>query len=202
LTNEERLSREKILTVVSVLYGEGYIDGMERVIAQYDLHEFGPAAGEQMSRALDRRLELVDKAVENAKGQLDRRIAELVDKGLPQNIIMTEAVRAADEIAETKAELIREMEFGTARLEGAKAVVDESGRDYLLRFPHFDLNAGEKEECPICTAIRQGAPYTPAQAEALGYPSLPHPGCDHGWVIVLGEKELTRTEAHPPRISA
>ena len=73
--------------------------------------------------------------------------------------------------------------------------MDAGGIAHTWRFPHFDLG-GEHEECAICTAIRERAPYTTEEAEAEGFPSYPHPNCDHGWVLVP-QGELSKPEAFP-----
>ena len=80
---------------------------------------------------------------------------------------------------------------------GRGALVGESGEKYEWRFPHFELGSPGHIECPICKPIREGSPYTVEMAEALGFPGVPHPNCDHGWVLVpLGAD--ARTEEFPP----
>jgi hypothetical protein len=149
-----------------------------------------------MPEKLEIRLDLVDQAIASYRKMIGAKALKLRESGLSDQQIDVELNDYARSIADSRGEIIAEMEHAQAKLDGAGRVLDEAGVTYEWRFPHFDLGASHIE-CAICAAIREKAPYTQAEAEANGFPSHPHPNCDHGWVIVpVGEDTLT--EQFPP----
>jgi hypothetical protein len=190
--------RDRLVTLVSSIYAEGYTEGMMQAAAEYDIRGLIPEAAVRMKGTLKTRIDLVTAAVDKYIDLIERRARDLRAAGLSGDMLFAEVSSYAQHLADSKSEIISEMEFAEARLDGAGHLVDESGMAYEWRFPHFDIGRPGHEECPICEAIRDGAPYTQEEAEAEGFPSFPHPGCDHGWVMApLGEP--SRTEAFPPR---
>lgn len=195
---KEEREREaaRIRNVISSLYADGFADGASTVATAYGLEHVIPRAGVTMPEGLSVRLDLVDDAVNTYRKLVGKKGEELAAKGLDAVQLEAELVAYANKLAEDRSVIIAEMEHAQAKLDGAGNVMDEAGVAYEWRFPHFDLGKPH-EECPICEAIREKAPYTQAEAEENGFPSHPHPGCDHGWVIVpVGEDTLT--EKFPP----
>lgn len=195
---KEKVAKERarLLGVVTAIYADGFADGMSQVAYTYQLSDAVPPAGTAMARTLKPRLGLVEDAVESYVEMVRNKGADLVARGIEGPRLEAELTAYARNLADRRGEIIAEMEHAQAKLDGAGRVLDEAGVPYEWRFPHFDL--GPKHvECLICKAIREGAPYTQEEAEENGFPSHPHPGCDHGWVIVpVGEDTLT--EQFPP----
>ncbi len=194
VTREERA---RLLRLIAGIYSDGYAEGMGRAATEYDLQGLIPAAGQKMPRQLEERLSLVEAAVDKYLVALERKGNELAHQGLTGEVLYAEVLRYAQDLAQSRGQMIAELEFAQARMDGAKNIVDESGMPHEWRFPHFELASPGHEECEICEAIREGSPYTTEEAEMDGFPSVPHANCDHGWVLVP-KGEPTRTEAFPP----
>lgn len=188
--------RKRILGIVSSIYAEGYADGVSQAAVTYHLQDHVPGAGLAMGDKLGIRLDLVDDALNSYRRMVGVKAEKLREAGLDPMQVQVALTDYARNLADSRGDIIAEMEHAQAKLDGAGKVMDEAGVKYLWRFPHFDLGTPHME-CPICEEIRRGAPYTQGQAEDEGFPSHPHPGCDHGWVIVpVGEDTLT--EQFPP----
>lgn len=187
--------RRRIRELVAVIFAQGYFEGMDQVSMRYELDRLIPNAGASMPEKLKIRLQLVEEAVDMYLKLVRKKAVELRGRGMMGNELYAEVAGYARRLATDRSEVISEMEYATGRVQGAGAMLDESGMEYEWRFPHFDLGTNH-EECPICEAIRERAPYTTEEAQEEGFPSYPHPGCDHGWVVEpVGEP--TRTEEHP-----
>lgn len=191
-----RQERGRIRALVTDIFVEGYTDGVTRVATRYGLEDAIPGAARSMGGRVSARLDLVDKAIDSYLEAIEQKARGLRAAGIEGTRLFEEVTRYADHLAANKAELIAKTEWATARFNGAKEIVDESGEPFEWRFPHFDNSGQEHEECEICEAIREGGPYTTEEAEDNGYPDLPHLNCDHGWVLVP-KGEQTRTEEHP-----
>lgn len=187
---------KRIKRLVGSIYADGFSSGVEQAATRFELEGAIPDAGASMPKSLKVRLDLVDQAVQSYVERLEAKAAEFRAQGVTGPQLAAEVHRYATELARDKGQLISEMEFAQARMDGAGAIVNESGEEFEWRFPHFDLATPGHEECPICQAIRDGGPYSSDEAEAEGFPTVPHPNCDHGWVLVP-KGELTRTEEHP-----
>lgn len=193
---KQRLERERILRLVGSIYAEGFSSGAAQTAYAYQLPDVLPAVGISMPEKLGIRLDLVDDAIASYRKMIGAKAAKLREEGLEGDRLEAELTAYASKIADNRGEIIAEMEHAQAKLDGAGRVLDEAGVTYEWRFPHFDLGPPHVE-CVICAAIREKAPYTQSEAEANGFPSHPHPKCDHGWVIVpVGEDTLT--EQFPP----
>lgn len=193
---KRRLERERILGIVSSIYAEGYSSGVADAAITYHLQDHIPAVGIAMEDKLGIRLDLVDDAMNSYRKMVAVQAAKLREKGMEEQQLEVELTAYARNLADNRGEIIAEMEHAQAKLDGAGRVMDEAGVAFEWRFPHFDLGTPHME-CAICEAIREGAPYTQKEADEEGFPSHPHPGCDHGWVIVpVGEDTLT--EQFPP----
>lgn len=193
MTQEER---SRILEAVANIYAEGYLEGIDLVSSEYELQHLVEAAAIRMSAALEIRLELVEQSMARYVEAIERKAAELRRVEMPEEQVLAETLVYAQRLTQRHADVITQTEFSKGRMDGAKSIMDETGEDYEFRFPHFDIMTPGHEVCPICEGIASGSPYTPEQAETLGYPDVPHPNCDHGWVIVP-KGEMTRTEEHP-----
>jgi hypothetical protein len=192
----DKEQRERLHRLVASIYVDGFSEGMSQLANEYGLHGLIPDAGATMPSQLKERISLVDKAVDSYVTILEHKVEALRASGLTGQQLYAGALHEAEHLAQSKAEVIVSVEHASARLDGAGAVLDESGMPHEWRFPHFDLGS-DHDECPICEEIRQGAPYTQAQAEERGFPDYPHPHCDHGWVLVP-KGEPTKTEEYPP----
>lgn len=189
------VERGRIRDIVGTIYASGYSAGVEQIASAYDLFHEVEGAADAMAGVLKERLSLVDKAVDGYLKLVERKAKELAEQGLDRNVQLVELTRYATNLADNKSAIISEMEYAQARLDGAGRLLDEAGQTYEWRFAHFDLGP-DHEECVICEAIREKNPYTQDEAEAEGFPSYPHPGCDHGWVVVpTGEQTLTEQNA-------
>jgi hypothetical protein len=195
--------RGRIHDVVTAIYADGYAAAVSRVADEYELFEFVRGATERIGGAVSARLDLVDKAVESYIDLLEKKAREIRATGARPERVFAEVEQYARYLAEDKGQLVAEMEWAKGSLDGAGNIVDESGEAFEWRFPHFETAAPDHEECEICEAIREGSPYSTAEAEANDYPDLPHPNCDHGWVLVPKGEE-SRTEEFPqgPALSA
>lgn len=189
LTPEEE---KRILDLATLIYVAGYTDGMVLVADEYGLRSAIPGAGARMEGPLEIRMDLVSQAIDGYVKLIEKKAAELAAKGLSGEILMHEVTSYARQLADNKAQVIAQMEFAQAKLDGAGNVLDESGLKYQWRFPHFNTGRPGHEVCDICEAIAAGSPYTAEEAEEEGFPEVAHPNCDHGWVVVpLGERTLT-----------
>lgn len=189
--------RERLRRTVANIYSEGYTEGMTQAAEEYDLGRHIPNAGARMEKPLKQRLTLVDAAVDSYIKLVEKKQKALAASSLTPDQQWAELSAYAQRLADSKSEIIAEMEFAEARLDGAGNLMDESGVEYEWRFPHFELGRPGHEECPICAAIRDDGPYTQEEAEAQGMPSFPHLNCDHSWVLTP-KGEITRTEEFPP----
>ena len=182
--------RERFRSLVSRIYSEGYSEGALQAANEYDLRDKIPDASVRMEKPLKQRLSLADKAVDDYIKLIERRTDKLRGQGLSGDMLFAQVTNYAQHLADSKAEIIAEMEFAEARLDGAGHIMDEAGIKYEWRFPHHpELGRPGHVECAVCAAIRTGAPYTQSEAEAKGFPFFPHPHCDHLWVITpVGEK--------------
>lgn len=189
--------RKRIRSAAASIYADGFASGMEQAASSYQVPDAVPRAGIAMPSKLEVRLDLVDDAVDSYVKMVSRKADSLRAAGVTGQQLEVELTTYARNLADNRGEIIAEMEHAQAKLDGAGRVLDEAGIAHEWRFPHFDLGRPH-EECVICEAIRERAPYTQSEAEAEGFPSHPHPGCDHGWVIVpVGEDTLT--EQFPPK---
>jgi hypothetical protein len=190
--------KRRVRDLVSAMYSDGYSDGLARVASRWpdEMAPHVPEAARRMGGKVSVRLDLVDKAIDSYIESVERKAVGLRAAGISGTRLFEEVTRYAEHLATNKGELIAQMEWAKGRLDGAGTLVDESGEKFEWRFPHFETADPEHEECAICEAIRERAPYSTEDAEGEGYPDLPHPNCDHGWVLVPKE-ELTRTEEHP-----
>lgn len=193
MTQEERT---RILEAVANIYAAGYAEGIDLVAGEYQLHDLIPDASLKMPKALEIRLDMVDKSMDRYVEAIERKVTELRRTEIPEEQVVAEAVNYARSLTQRHAETIAQVEYSKGRMDGAKSIMDESGEEYEFRFPHFDLMTPGHEVCPICEVIAENSPYTPEEAESHGYPDIPHPNCDHGWVLVP-KGEMTRTEEFP-----
>ena len=195
---ERREERQRILNLVAAMYAEGFADGIERVVSRWPdrMAQHAIPATDRLGGKVSVRLDLVGKAVDSYLKAVEEHAVALRAAGVEGTQLLEAVTGYADRLANDKAALIAKTEWATARMDGAGTIVDESGEEFEWRFPHFETASPEHEECLVCEAIRQGSPYSTAAAEAEGYPNLPHPNCDHGWVLVP-KGEATRTEQFP-----
>lgn len=193
---EEERRKDRFMAVIAWLYSDGYAEGSSRVAAEYG---FDPkvvaGAAEVMEDRLRVRIRILEESLKTYSTKIEERAAELRADGATAAELEIKLNAFADDLANKKAPKIAEIEHGTGRIHGAAETMNESGEEFEWRFPHFDLGR-DHDECPVCEAIREGAPYTAEEAEAEGFPDLPHPNCDHGWVIVPKGQE-TQTEQFP-----
>lgn len=189
--------RQRIRTLTSAIYADGYGDGMGQLASKLDLNQHVPNAALRMEPRLKVRMDFVDQAVDSYIEAVERKSVELRAEGLRGDQLMHEVRSFAERLATDKAQLVAQIEHASGRFNGAGDLVSESGEEFEWRFPHFELGSADHEECPVCEAIREGSPYSTEEAEEEGFPDVPHPNCDHGWVIVPKGAE-TRTEAFPP----
>jgi hypothetical protein len=190
--------KRRVRELVAAMYAEGFTDGLDRVVSRWPeaMAPHVPAASRSLGGKVSARLDLVDKAVDSYLEAIERKAVVLRAAGVEGARLFEEVTRFAEHLATNKGELIAQMEWAKGRLDGAGTLVDESGEEFEWRFPHFETADPDHEECPICQAIRERSPYSTAEAEDEGYPDLPHPHCDHGWVLVP-KSDLSRTEAYP-----
>jgi hypothetical protein len=193
---EEKRRKEKFLSVIAWLYADGYAEGSSRVASSYGFEpKVVAAAADSMEDRLRLRITQITESLTVYTDKLEAKAAELRAAGEEGAALEIKLSSFADDLANKKSQQIAEIEHGTGRIHGAAETMNESGLDFEWRFPHFDLGR-DHDECPVCEAIREGAPYTAEEAEAEGFPDLPHPHCDHGWVIVPKGQE-TQTEQFP-----
>lgn len=196
MTEEERKKRDRFLAVVGWIYTDGYAEGSSRVAAAYGFEpKVVAGAAAIMDDRLAVRIRQIEDSLASYADKIEARAADLRSAGATDAELEIKLSAYADELATKKAQQIAEIEHGTGRIDGSSETMKESGEEFEWRFPHFDLGA-DHDECPICEAIREGAPYTAEEAEEEGFPALPHPHCDHGWVIVPKGQE-TQTEQFP-----
>lgn len=88
------------------------------------------------------------------------------------------------------------------RLDGANAIAKEGAGEYQWTFPHQMDGGHGAIECPICEGIRMGSPYTKSEAEGQGFPALPHPNCDHAWIMESAEPIAVEEGEPDPVFSA
>jgi hypothetical protein len=174
LTPEER---ERIRETVGRVYADGFAEGMGQVAQRYDLGDAVPPAATTISRPLEQRMDVVTASVNRYLDMIDKKAEQLRAAGVTGDALAAQVSDYARNLAESKSSLIAETEHAQARLDGAGAILDEADLPHKWRFPHFDLGS-DHEECPVCVAIREGAPYSTDEAEREGFPSYPHPGCD------------------------
>lgn len=197
-TADEKASaeRRRILGIVASIYADGFAEGAAQTAYAYQVPDAIPGAGITMPEKLEVRLDIVRDALDSYRRMVGAKAAKLREQGLEGDRLSVALTDYARSIADNRGDIIAEMEHAQAKLDGAGNVLDEAGIAHEWRFPHFDLGTPH-QECQICEAIRENAPYTQEEAEENGFPSHPHPGCDHGWVIVpVGEDTLT--EQFPP----
>jgi hypothetical protein len=198
---KKRLSREsedalqQLLRRTAGVYAEGYSDGASRTANEYGHQDLIPKTTDRAAQSLEIRLNLVEQAARSYVDMVGRKAVALAEQGLEGPQLEAEMMDYARRLADNRGEIVAEMEYAQAKLDGAGHILDEAGMTYEWRFAHFDLG-GAHEECVICEAIREGSPYNQEEAEAEGFPAYPHPGCDHGWVVVP-EGEETQTEQFP-----
>lgn len=193
---ERKRAKQRVTDLIVLIYADGYADGLSQVARQYEIERLIPVAGQRMESTLDLRIDLGRKLVDRYIGLIETRAAASRAKGLGPEELYADLLEYSRRLADNKAELIAQTEFAQARYDAAGHLMDETGAKYQWRFPHLELATPGHERCPICEAIAEGAPYTSDQAEAEGYPSVPHPGCDCGWVLIpLGD--VARAEAFP-----
>lgn len=190
--------RQKVIDTVAGIYASGFAEGVAQVATQYNLHDYVETAANGMKPSLRVRVDLVENAVDTYLKMVRTKATSLADAGLKGDELWVKLNDYAGKLADSKAEIINEMEFAQAKLDGAGKVMDEAGESYEWRFNHFDLGTAH-EECPICEAIREKSPYSQEAAEAEGFPQYPHPNCDHGWVLVP-EGETSETEKLPDKV--
>lgn len=189
--------RDRILEIVANIYASGYTEGIDLVVSEYDVRHLIPKAAVRMPKALEMRLNLVEESIGKYLDAIERHAVELQTKGgLTGDQLMHQVTEYTKGLTARHSEIVTQTEYAKGRMDGATAVMDETGVEYEFRFPHFDIMTPGHEVCAICEAIAIASPYTPDEAEAQGYPDVPHPNCDHGWVIVP-KGEITRTEEHP-----
>lgn len=188
--------RARILGVVADIYASGYSEGIDLVVSQYDVRGLIPKAALRMPDALNVRLNLVEESMGTYLDSIERHAVQMKAKGLRGDQLLHEVTSYTQSLTSRHAEIISQTEYAKGRMDGAKAIMDETGAEYEFRFPHFDIMTPGHEVCPICEGIALASPFTPEEAEAEGYPDVPHPNCDHGWVIVP-KGEITRTEDFP-----
>lgn len=193
LSEEER---DRILDIVSNIYASGYAEGIDQVVAQYDVRHLIPKAAINLKTDLQVRLNLVDESMGKYLDSIEQRTIALRAKGITGDQLLHQVTEYTKGLTARHAEIITQTEFAKGRMDGATRIMDETGVEYEFRFPHFDIMTPGHEVCPICEAIAISSPFTPEEAEAQGYPDVPHPNCDHGWVIVPNG-EISRTEDHP-----
>lgn len=193
LSKEER---NRILENVAIIYAAGYAEGMDLVATEYGMWRLLPRASLEMQSKLELRLNMVEESMDRYVDAIERKASELRAKDMPKEQVLAELTGYARTLTARHADTMAQVEYAKGRMDGAKSIMDESGTEYEFDFPHFDLATPGHDECPVCEAIAAGAPYTPEQAEALGYPDVPHPGCDHGFVIVP-KGEISRTNEFP-----
>jgi hypothetical protein len=190
---ERKRAKQRVVDLIALIYADGYAEGLAQVARQYEIQRLVPIAGVKMPSALEVRIDLGKQLVDRYVGLVESRAAASRVKGLSPEEVYADLLEYARRLADNKAELIAQTEFAQARYDAAGHLMDETGVAYEWRFPHFELGTPGHEECPICEAIREGSPYTSDQAENEGYPSVPHPNCDHGWVLVP-KGDIARSE--------
>lgn len=193
MTEEERA---RILEAVGNIYAAGYAEGTQLVADEYALHDLVVDASMKMPKAMEIRLDMVEQSMARYVESIQRKLTELRRKDLPEEQVSAELTSYARNLTSVHADVIAQTEYAKGRMDGAKAIMDESGEEYEFRFPHFDLMTPGHEVCAICEAIAENSPYSSEEAEAAGYPDIPHPNCDHGWVLVP-KGEMSRTEEFP-----
>lgn len=198
LSAESESAIQQLLRRTAGVYADGYSDGATRTANTYDKRDVLPRAIDRAAGSLEVRLSLVEDAARSYVDMVGNKAKSLIESGLEGPQLEVELMAYARQLADNRGEIVAEMEYAQAKLDGAGHILDEAGMAYEWRFAHFDLGP-DHEECVICEAIREKSPYTQDAAEAEGFPAYPHPGCDHGWVVVP-EGELTQTEQFPGKM--
>lgn len=190
-----RTDENRIRLIAGSIYMDGFASGAQQAASQYEAEQATKRIGAEAERLLAGRLALVDKAIATYREMIRKRIKKLQDQGVRGAQLRAAIYDYARKLADAKSTIIAEMESSQGRLDGAGRIMDETGTSHEWRFAHFDLGAAHVE-CQLCKDIKAGNPYTQREAEAAGFPSYPHPGCDHGWVLVP-QDEVTYTESNP-----
>ena len=169
------------------LLQRAYMDGAGRVAGQLGLTHLMPELQDDMEYDIARRINLGGKVIENYVDKIDEFASALSERGV-QGPEWEAAVDAyARKLATDKAELVAEYEYGRARFVGAKDMADASGYEVnRWVFEHEETGSPDHEECEICEGIRTGGAdgsYTTEEAEEKGFPDMPHPFCDHAWLV-------------------
>lgn len=187
---------DRIRLIAGSMYMDNFASGAQQAANKYDAEQATKRIAAQAENLLMGRLALVDRAVGTYREMIRNKIKQLQKRGLRGAQLRAAIYEYARKLADMKSVIIAEMESAQGRLDGAGRIMDETGTAHEWRFAHFDLGPSHTE-CQLCKNIKAGNPYSQREAEAAGFPSYPHPGCDHGWVLVPQE-EITYTEANPP----
>lgn len=196
MTDEEKEAQrqrvEDVLDSVAVIFAFGFSDGMAQTSEGFGLESLIPKASEKLDAALRVRMTQVKESLTLYREKIVAKTREYVEMGLSGPVLEGHVSEYAHDLANEKSDLIAQTEATSGRYAGGKALIEESDDDFQWRFPHFDIQGDV--ECEVCEEIRLGSPYSTEEAEEAGYPMMPHPNCDHGWLVVqVGEKSLTET---------
>lgn len=170
---------------------ESYVEGARIVAEPLDLGRYLPHLDTRLGTHLGERASLGRNAVERYIKMVRDFAGALAEQRIEEHAWRLAVDAYARELAEQRAELIVNVELGTARFQGAKDLLAEAGvRAETWDFHHLLTGEEGHDRCPICEEIEAAGPYDQEAAESEGFPDLPHADCDCAWVLrVEGEEE-------------